>query len=316
MEEFALKDPIDNSEDLIRCEICGKTFAALSSHLRHKHQLTSDEYKEEFGVDHIVCASLRREISHRVRRRKLQFEPLDRAEVIRRLLEVADDTGRIGKNEAREKHPELLNQALHIFGSWNTALEAANLSVYDCQTWNKTRILKVIGERHAAGDDLAESIVQSTDLSLYNAARRYFGSWKAAIKAAGLDYSQIRQTAIRTEEAVQRELESWCREHGPVEYVALRESAPKLFGYLTSKYGTIEAAADHFTVPYHRLNTRWTRELVIQRFKKRIRERKSLKHRDMKREESGLYRAIFKHFKSIADLYEAVGLQPPRRGAK
>jgi len=41
-------DPV---EDKVQCHICGKWFVLLDPHLRRKHELVSDEYREEFELN-------------------------------------------------------------------------------------------------------------------------------------------------------------------------------------------------------------------------------------------------------------------------
>lgn len=41
-------DPV---EDKIQCHICGRWFIYLAPHLRWKHHLTPDEYREDFGLN-------------------------------------------------------------------------------------------------------------------------------------------------------------------------------------------------------------------------------------------------------------------------
>ena len=41
----------DLVEDKVECHICGKWFIYLAPHLRWKHNLTVDEYREDFGLN-------------------------------------------------------------------------------------------------------------------------------------------------------------------------------------------------------------------------------------------------------------------------
>ena len=40
-----------NEEGLVKCEICGKYFNRVSSHVRQKHGISAIKYKETYGFD-------------------------------------------------------------------------------------------------------------------------------------------------------------------------------------------------------------------------------------------------------------------------
>lgn len=41
----------NKNDDLLQCEICGKYFEHLGSHIYGKHKITANEYKMEFGLN-------------------------------------------------------------------------------------------------------------------------------------------------------------------------------------------------------------------------------------------------------------------------
>jgi len=93
----------------------------------------------------------------------------------------------------------LLRAATRYFGSWRAAVEFAGLNYEDIRrykTWNRDRILDRIRELHENGEDLSwRHVSTQVDPQLAAAAtkRKHFGSWRSAVTAAGLDYSQIRR---------------------------------------------------------------------------------------------------------------------------
>lgn len=93
----------------------------------------------------------------------------------------------------------LLRAATRYFGSWRTAIEYAGLNYDDIRrykTWTQDRILERILELNAAGEDLSwrhVSIAVDPQLAAAATKHNHFGSWRAAVTAAGLDYSQIRR---------------------------------------------------------------------------------------------------------------------------
>jgi hypothetical protein len=83
--------------------------------------------------------------------------------------------------------------ARKLFGSWDAALRAAGLDANDIHMrpiWTAKSVLKLIQRKHAAGDALNADGVSPS--GLYDAARRRFGSWHAALQAAGVDPERVR----------------------------------------------------------------------------------------------------------------------------
>ena len=40
-----------DDEGNILCHVCGRGFKKLAEHIKHKHKMTTDEYREEFGLN-------------------------------------------------------------------------------------------------------------------------------------------------------------------------------------------------------------------------------------------------------------------------
>lgn len=83
-----------------------------------------------------------------------------------------------------------------LFGSWTAALRAAGVPNprADQPVWSKEVVLAAIRARlddHQAINCMA---VVTHASRLYNAARRYFGSWEEALRAGGIDPASVRRT--------------------------------------------------------------------------------------------------------------------------
>ena len=82
-------------------------------------------------------------------------------------------------------------------GSWRAAIEAAGLNYEGVaphqRKWTRPRIVATITQLHQQGKDLSYTGMKQQHPYLLVAARRAdnFGSWQAAIEAAGLDYEQV-----------------------------------------------------------------------------------------------------------------------------
>jgi enamine deaminase RidA (YjgF/YER057c/UK114 family) len=109
----------------------------------------------------------------------------------------------------RENLP-LLRAATRYMGSWQAAVEYAGLNYEDVRrykSWTNDRIVERIRELYAQGADLSWRHVSLTlDPSVAAAATKksHFGSWRAALEAAGLDYDAIRRYHDWSEDEVLR----------------------------------------------------------------------------------------------------------------
>jgi hypothetical protein len=93
----------------------------------------------------------------------------------------------------------LLRAASRYFGGWEKAVTAAGLKYEEIRkyrSWTKERIVARIRELNAEGKDLSwRHVATILDPSLAAAATKstHFGSWRAALEQAGLDYQEIRR---------------------------------------------------------------------------------------------------------------------------
>jgi hypothetical protein len=107
-----------------------------------------------------------------------------------------------------DNHVALLRAATRYFGSWRSAVEYSGLDyegIRKYKTWTQDRILERIRELHTAGEDLSwRHVSTQVDPQLAAAAtkKKHFGSWRNAIEAAGLKYSDIRRYREWDEQAV------------------------------------------------------------------------------------------------------------------
>ncbi len=144
-----------------------------------------------------------------VQQRKHQRLETDKQQIIERIRQLYQE-GRIEElSGAWRHHLSLFRKARYRFGSWRKAIEAAGLNydeVVQRQKWTKERIVEEIRRLYAQGQDLSVTAMQKAYPNLVAIAQspRYFGSWRAAVEAAGLDYELIkRQRGRRRREPVQ-----------------------------------------------------------------------------------------------------------------
>ncbi len=121
------------------------------------------------------------------------------------------------------------------FGSWRAAIEAANLDYDELkrvkQRWNREEILARIREMHAQGHDLLDPRFKIKNRSLYLAAcaHRYFGSWRRAVSAAGLDHEEMREGRVWTRARILRTIQELSVEGKPLGWAYIEEHEPGIY---------------------------------------------------------------------------------------
>lgn len=115
---------------------------------------------------------------------------------------VLDEIRRLARNGVRIVQQDLkdagredvVGAIVMYFGSITRARRLARVPdpprrAWVPERWDEERVGAMILERHRAGEPLASSKVPGRFIA---AGIRYFGSWPAAIEAAGLDYNDVR----------------------------------------------------------------------------------------------------------------------------
>ena len=132
-------------------------------------------------------------------------------------------------------------------------MRAAGLRPKRRQKWTRQSILAAIRER--SQNRLPMTGVWKYDKRLYEAARRYLGSWHNAIQAAGLKSNPPRKWS---RQQVIEGLEEWRRQP----YVFLRKGNRSLYCAVTRYFGNLQNALEAAGLESHRRE--WTEQRVIE----------------------------------------------------
>jgi len=156
----------------------------------------------------------------------------------------------------RVTEPSLHAAAVHWFGSYRLAVEAAGLN-YDkiCHclpnTWNREAVVAEIQRLHRKSRPLHHARLERTDPRLVIAMYRYFGSFRKAIQAAGLDYATVRVRPARTwhRPRVIKLLKQLHREKTGLWDRAVRRRSPYLLRAAKQLFGSVPRALRAAGVP-------------------------------------------------------------------
>lgn len=121
-----------------------------------------------------------------------------------RIIQELQDLHAVGEsltiaNMRRLGYGPMVSAAYHedMFGSWRAAVAASGLNYKQTaprrRKWTKARIIARIQQLHSQGQDISYRGIKVYEQYLLTAARRRenFGSWRAAVEAAGIDYDQL-----------------------------------------------------------------------------------------------------------------------------
>jgi hypothetical protein len=104
-------------------------------------------------------------------------------------------------------------------------------------TWSKAAVVEGILARQQTGKPLNYRAVARRTRSLCGAARRYFGSWGEALRAAGIDIQTVSKRRTWTVDGLVRAIHALQREGARLNYASieetndgLRRAAAKLLG--------------------------------------------------------------------------------------
>jgi len=121
----------------------------------------------------------------------------------------------INKND-----PVLMGAAQRCFGNWNQALRAAGLDpdkIRLGRRWDPTKIVRAIRKRRREKKPLQSKAMSQEDPGLWSSAIKRFGSWPAALRAAGFDPDAIRLTPPRwTRERILATIQERARKNEPL----------------------------------------------------------------------------------------------------
>ena len=208
-------------------------------------------------------------------------------------------------NHIRKNFQELLAAAIRYYGSWQKALEAADIpynEVRKSRRWSKDSIIREIQQLHSLGVDLSfRSMALSQHNAMVYAAIRpkYFGSWRAALEAAGLVSEEIYRYRSWEQGEILDEIRRLKAEGVDLSSKAMDETSNRLIATARRRFGNWGRALESAGIDYDevRRRKRWTRENLVEGILDLKRQGVKLITPEVKRANPSLFAAACKkHF--------------------
>jgi hypothetical protein len=117
-----------------------------------------------------------------------------RRAIIEGILKLAGEGRPLNAAAVQKAEPNLASAALRWFHSWAEALDAAGIAparwAKRVPSWTRERVIRTVQGIHAGGGSVSHAALRRN--SVTRAATLLFGSWDAALRAAGLDPEAVR----------------------------------------------------------------------------------------------------------------------------
>ena len=136
--------------------------------------------------------------------------------------------------------------------------------------WSREYLVDYLIYKHERGEDLSPWTLYQRESAVHANAKKYFGSYRAAVEAAGLDYRQVRVIDLTERWTPTKVLERIRKLHRKKPLTStgdIRRRDSRLYDRCHRYFGGIVPAVEAAGIPYVRLTARrsrrWTKQTVI-----------------------------------------------------
>lgn len=245
-------------DDACECRVCGAELGILTVHLLRVHELTPEEYRRDFPGAEIMAETVRA-ARMRAHTRLPHWEPVWSWEyALDRAWEFHRRGWSLNCADVQRRERPLFNFIWSSGRKWDEVIEALGLDPAEIrrlapgESLTRADVVGRLKKRRAEGKAMADSALARDDLRLLNAARRRFGSYPKALRAAGLRPESIR---LRTPRITAGDLARLGREmrrvaalHGPKRVSAARALKRKYRHTVADHFGSWAKACRKFGV--------------------------------------------------------------------
>ena len=225
--------------------------------------------------------------------------------VIAEIRQWKDQGQPLYANFVRQNFQELLAAAIRYYGSWQKALESADIPYTDVRKyrrWSKESIIQEIQQLSSQGVDLSfrAMALSQHNAMVYAAIRpKYFGNWRTALEAAGLASEEIYRYRSWEQDGILEEIRRLKAEGVDLSSKAMDESSNRLIATARRRFGNWGRALESAGIDYDdvRRRKRWTRENLVEGILDLKRQGVKLITPEVKRANPSLFAAACKkHF--------------------
>ena len=225
--------------------------------------------------------------------------------VIAEIRQWKDQGQPLYANFVRQNFQELLAAAIRYYGSWQKALESADIPYTDVRKyrrWSKESIIQEIQQLSSQGVDLSfrAMALSQHNAMVYAAIRpKYFGNWRTALEAAGLASEEIYRYRSWEQDGILEEIRRLQSEGVDLSSKAMDESSNRLIATARRRFGNWGKALESAGIDYDdvRRRKRWTRENLVEGILDLKRQGVKLITPEVKRANPSLFAAACKkHF--------------------
>lgn len=183
------------------------------------------------------------------------------------------------------------------------------------QFWDKAQVVNAIRSRAQRGARINLASAQGDgEWHLVRAASFYFGSWRAAVEAAGFDYARVRAKPLWTRDEIVRQLRALQQKGEALHSRAVQLSHPGLFHAAARKrgFGAWGQAVEACGVSYEQVRKyeKWSTPRIAAEVAQLLRQGAPLNARRISGAHAHLYNAACHRFGSWGNALRTLGHDP------
>jgi hypothetical protein len=239
--------------------------------------------------------------------------------IIKELKALYRKKGEMSYNRLAKSHQSLVSAAAYHFGSYRTAVEAADIdyaAITRRPRWTRDNIVELIRAAQKKGEDLHWSAVTKRGDELGKAAfaslqPRLFGRWDKALEAAGLEIESISRYKRWDKASIVEALKQRAKAGDSLSSGTLQKSQPGLHAAAVRYFSGYENALREAGIDPepHRRRRRWDQATVIAGIKAAVKEGIRPSDSEMRRHDAALYGAAVRLFGNFTAAREAAGVK-------